>query len=59
MRSDSDILFSEYEAFALLNGDASRARALLGWKPTRSNLDTQIADAWRWMKSRELVGLRA
>jgi len=43
----------------VLIGDASRAHALLGWKPTRSNLETQIADAWRWMKSRELVGLRA
>ena len=43
----------------VLIGDASRARALLGWKPTRSNLETQIADAWRWMTSRELVGLRA
>jgi UDP-arabinose 4-epimerase len=43
----------------VLIGDASRARALLGWKPTRSNLEMQIADAWRWMKSRELVGLRA
>jgi UDP-glucose-4-epimerase GalE len=43
----------------VLIGDATRARELLGWKPTRSNLGTQIADAWRWMKSRELVGLRA
>jgi UDP-glucose-4-epimerase GalE len=37
---------------ASLIGDSSRARALLGWKPERSELDTQIADAWRWMKSR-------
>jgi UDP-arabinose 4-epimerase len=43
----------------VLIGNASRAHALLGWKPTRSNLEMQIADAWRWMKSRELVGLRA
>ena len=36
----------------VLIGDASRAHALLGWKPTRSSLEMQIADAWRWMKSR-------
>jgi UDP-glucose-4-epimerase GalE len=41
----------------VLIGDASRAHALLGWKPTRSNLEMQIADAWRWMQSRELVGV--
>ncbi len=38
----------------VLIGDASRAHALLGWKPTRSNLEMQIADAWRWMGAREL-----
>jgi len=37
----------------VLIGDASRAHALLGWKPTRSELQTQIADAWRWMKGRK------
>ena len=37
---------------AVLIGDASRAHALLKWQPTRSNLKTQIADAWRWMKWR-------
>jgi UDP-glucose-4-epimerase GalE len=36
----------------VLIGDASRAHALLGWKPTRSDLDIQIADAWKWMKWR-------
>jgi UDP-glucose-4-epimerase GalE len=36
----------------VLIGDASRAHALLGWKPTRSSLEMQIADAWRWMKWR-------
>jgi UDP-glucose-4-epimerase GalE len=36
----------------VLIGDASRAHALLGWKPTRSNLEIQIADAWKWMKWR-------
>jgi UDP-arabinose 4-epimerase len=34
----------------VLIGNASRAHALLGWKPTRSNLEMQIADAWRWMR---------
>jgi UDP-glucose-4-epimerase GalE len=33
----------------ILIGDASRARALLGWEPARSGLATQIEDAWRWM----------
>jgi UDP-arabinose 4-epimerase len=34
----------------VLIGDASRAHALLGWKPIRSNLETQIGDTWKWMK---------
>ena len=34
----------------VLIGDASRARMLLGWYPTRSHLEVQIADAWKWMK---------
>ena len=33
---------------ARLIADAARARALLGWQPQRADLDTQIADAWRW-----------
>jgi UDP-glucose-4-epimerase GalE len=41
----------------VLIGDASRARALLGWKPTRSNLETQIADAWRWMSAHEVAAV--
>src|SRR5262249_14427552 len=36
----------------LLIGDASRAHALLGWQPTRSELEVQIADAWNWMRAR-------
>jgi UDP-glucose-4-epimerase GalE len=36
----------------ILVGDANRAHALLGWQPMRSSLETQIADAWRWMKFR-------
>jgi UDP-arabinose 4-epimerase len=34
---------------AILVGDASRARALLGWRPNRSDLETQIRDTWNWM----------
>lgn len=35
-----------------LIGDASRAGTLLDWKPARSELDMQIADAWNWIKRR-------
>ncbi|MBF0335096.1 MAG: UDP-glucose 4-epimerase GalE [Alphaproteobacteria bacterium] len=33
---------------ARLIADTDRARALLGWTPSRGDLDTIIADAWRW-----------
>ena len=33
----------------ILIGDASRARDVLGWRPARSDLREQIADAWCWM----------
>ena len=36
----------------VLIGDAHRAHVLLGWKPLRSDLKMQIADAWKWMKWR-------
>ena len=36
-----------------LVGDAARARAVLGWSPLRSELRTQLTDAWRWMRTRE------
>jgi UDP-glucose-4-epimerase GalE len=35
-----------------LIGDANRCQALLGWKPSRSDLEIQINDAWRWIKKR-------
>jgi UDP-glucose-4-epimerase GalE len=35
----------------ILIGEADRARNLLGWTPTRSDLEIQIADAWNWMCS--------
>jgi len=34
----------------ILIGSGDRARALLGWTPTRSALEVQIADAWNWMQ---------
>jgi len=37
---------------ACLVADASAARRLLGWRPQRADLGTQITDAWRWQQSR-------
>jgi UDP-arabinose 4-epimerase len=34
---------------AILIGNASRALAVLGWQPTRSDLEMQIQDTWNWM----------
>ena len=33
---------------ARLVADPARAREILGWAPKRDDLETQIADAWRW-----------
>jgi UDP-arabinose 4-epimerase len=33
----------------VLVGDARQARERLGWQPSRSGLETQMADAWNWM----------
>jgi UDP-arabinose 4-epimerase len=33
---------------AILIGDGSEARDILGWSPRRSDLSVQIADAWNW-----------
>ena len=35
------------DATKLVSG-STRAVAELGWQPDRSNLNTMIADAWRW-----------
>jgi UDP-glucose-4-epimerase GalE len=35
---------------ATLIGQSRRVQTLLGWKPKRSALDTQIADAWNWFE---------
>jgi UDP-arabinose 4-epimerase len=32
----------------ILIGDAGLARAVLSWRPARSNLETQIQHAWNW-----------
>jgi UDP-arabinose 4-epimerase len=32
-----------------LIGDAAQARAVLGWRPVHSDLETQIRHAWNWM----------
>jgi UDP-glucose-4-epimerase GalE len=37
-----------------LIGDCRRARELLGWNPARSDLETQIADAWNWIKMKQI-----
>jgi UDP-arabinose 4-epimerase len=36
---------------AALVGSAERARAILGWSPARSELELQIEDAWKWIRS--------
>jgi UDP-arabinose 4-epimerase len=36
---------------AVLVGSHKRARAILGWEPTRSDLAIQLRDAWNWMQT--------
>ncbi|MGC9368553.1 MAG: UDP-glucose 4-epimerase GalE [Paracoccaceae bacterium] len=38
------------DAVRLVSG-STRAEAELGWKPSRSNMESMIADAWRWHQS--------
>jgi UDP-glucose 4-epimerase len=33
---------------AILYASAARIRSQLGWQPRRPDLDTIVADAWRW-----------
>jgi UDP-glucose-4-epimerase GalE len=40
---------------AVLRGSSERARTLLGWKPTRSDLRILISDAWKWMNSEKFL----
>jgi UDP-glucose-4-epimerase GalE len=37
----------------ILIGDSSRARAILGWVPSRSDLETQIRDAYNWAQKQD------
>jgi len=39
-----------------LVADAARARALLGWTPRHSDLDSILATAWRWHRQRFAPG---
>jgi UDP-arabinose 4-epimerase len=34
----------------ILIGESTRARSILGWQPKRSDLQTQIRDAYNWME---------
>jgi len=36
---------------AVLVGSRERARAILSWEPTRSELAVQLRDAWNWMQT--------
>jgi UDP-glucose 4-epimerase len=36
---------------AVLYASADKIRTELGWRPTRADLDTIVADAWRWHSS--------
>ncbi|MDZ7749825.1 MAG: GDP-mannose 4,6-dehydratase [Halofilum sp. (in: g-proteobacteria)] len=36
---------------ARLVADSTRAREVLGWTPARADLDTIVADAWRWERA--------
>jgi UDP-glucose 4-epimerase len=39
---------------ASLIADSSRARQVLGWRPSRSTLDEMVASAWRWRQAHPL-----
>ncbi|TDL78185.1 UDP-glucose 4-epimerase GalE [Palleronia sediminis] len=43
------------DATALVSG-STRAERDLGWRPTRSNLETMIADAWAWHRTGHYQG---
>ncbi len=43
---------------ACLVSSAARARDLLGWRPSRTGLETQIADAWNWHQKERKGGSR-
>jgi len=41
-----------------LVADASTAKKLLGWTPTRSNINVIVADAWKWEKTYKKFNLQ-
>jgi UDP-glucose 4-epimerase len=41
---------------AALVGNSKQARETLGWAPSRSALDIQIADAWNWLRTQAWPG---
>src|SRR5262249_7607493 len=43
----------------ILIGDAAQARAVLGWRPVHSDLETQIRHAWNWLKQSKMTQKRA
>src|SRR5262249_22506271 len=43
----------------ILIGDAGLARAVLGWRPIHSDLETQIRHAWNWLKQSKMTQKRA
>ncbi len=36
---------------AVLIADSTRAREILGWRPTKSTLDEMVSSAWEWFKA--------
>lgn len=38
---------------AQLIADATQAQTLLRWKPRRSDIDTIVSDAWKWMATKQ------
>ena len=46
---DCEVLPRRFGDPAVLIGSAEKARERLGWMPERSDLESQIADAWNWM----------
>jgi UDP-glucose-4-epimerase GalE len=43
---------------AILIGQSERAQRELEWRPARSELQVQVADAWKWLCSRQQLGLK-
>jgi UDP-glucose 4-epimerase len=37
---------------AILIASSSKAKSILGWKPSRENIETMIQDAWTWEQNK-------